>query len=285
MVDAGERMARWLGALCLTILLTFAPPSWGGEPLKVLLLPYTNTMALMKLNQPIRQALETHLGIPVILFTSANFEAHFDDIRHGNFDVAITGPHFGAWAVMHGHRPLLRYRPSLSPLLAVRKDGGITRPEQLRGKVVALSDALSSSSLGGQRWLAELGLSGGKDYQIMNSPSHTTAIMAVALGQADAAITTHTPIKQAAPEIAEQLRLVVSPFAMPHLFTIANQSLPADQAEKIKAALQAFQNSESGQSFMTSTGYLGYVELTPADVEAMRPVVSMLLTVTGAPAP
>lgn len=267
------------------MLVAFATPGWSAEPLKLLLLPYTNTMALIQLNQPIRQALEADLGRPVILFTSANFEAHFEDIRQGNFDIAITGPHFGAWAVMHGHRPLLRYRPSLSPLLAVRKGSAISRPEHLRGKVIALSDALSTSSLGGQRWLAELGLSPGKDYQILNSPSHTTAIMAVALGQADAAITTHTPIKQAAPEIAEQLTLIVSPFAMPHLFTIANKSLPAAEAEKIKAALLAFQDSGSGQSFMSTTGYLGYVELSPADVEAMRPVVSMLLTVTGAPAP
>ncbi|MGE5505234.1 MAG: phosphate/phosphite/phosphonate ABC transporter substrate-binding protein [Actinomycetota bacterium] len=277
---------RTLSRLLLVLLLLSAGLSVSAaEPLKVILLPFTNTATLMKVHQPIRQHLQAALGRPVELYTSADFPAHFDEVRRGAFDVAITGPHFGAWAVDHGHRGLLRYRPNLSPLLAVRKDSNITGPAQLRGKKVVLSNRLSTSSLGGERWLVEAGLVAGRDYTLSVSPTHTTAIMAVAMGEADAAITTHTPIQQAPADIRDRIAEVVSPIAVPHLFTVANARMSADEAAEIKAALLSFESSPEGRAFFAETGYEGYVELTAADVRAMQPTVELLMRLVEAPKP
>ncbi|MBI3444726.1 MAG: phosphate/phosphite/phosphonate ABC transporter substrate-binding protein [Magnetospirillum sp.] len=278
-------MQAWPRLLSVFVVMVAVQPAFGGEAIRVLLLPFTNTASLMKVHQPIRLALQQQLNRPVELYTSADFSAHFQDIRRGDFDIAITGPHFGAWAVDHGHRPLLRYSPTLAPVLAVRKDGGLTEPTQLRGKLVALSNRLSTSSLGGEHWLSELGLVAGRDYRLLVSPTHTTAIMAVAKGEADAAITTHTPIQQAPPDIRDRLTVIVSPYAVPHLFTIANAAMPEEEAIRIKSALKAFQASEAGKAFFTETGYQGYADLGAADVQAMQPYITMLLQVIEAEKP
>jgi phosphonate transport system substrate-binding protein len=60
-------------------------------PLRVMLLPYTNTITLMKVHQPLRQHLQAALGRPVELFTSMDFPSHIDSVRQWDFDVAITG--------------------------------------------------------------------------------------------------------------------------------------------------------------------------------------------------
>ena len=86
-------MKAWLNLLSVCVVLLAALPAMAEDGLRVLLLPFTNTATLMKVHQPIRQALQQKLGRPVELYTSADFSAHFDEIRRGDFDVAITGPH------------------------------------------------------------------------------------------------------------------------------------------------------------------------------------------------
>ncbi|OAN44669.1 hypothetical protein A6A04_07510 [Paramagnetospirillum marisnigri] len=246
-------------------------------PLRVILLPYSNTVTLMKVHQPLRLHLQDKLQRPVELFTSADFPGHFANIRQGEFDLAVTGPHFGAWAVEHGHVALLRYRPSLSPVLAVRRGSGITGPNDLRGKVVVLSNRLSTSSLGGEHWLSGQGLIAGKDYTLKVSPTHTSAIMAVTMGEADAAITTHTPIQQSPEDIRSKIAEIVSPISLPHLFTVANSRLAAGEVSAIREALLSFEASDAGKAFFTETGYLGYTPLSVTDMDAMRPYVDMFL--------
>lgn len=250
-----------------------------ARPLRVALLPFTDTMALLRMYQPLRSALGVRLGRPVELFTAADFAAHFADIREGDFDLAITGPHFGAWAVERGHRPLLRYKPMLRPLVVVRKDSGITDVSALRGRVVALSNRLSVSSISGEAWLASTGLRAGRDYRLQVSPTHTTAIMAVALGEVDAAITTHTPIRQAPEDVRGRLATIESPTGVPHLFTIANAAMPAAEAGAVRQALLDFAATAEGKAFLAESGYQDYVDITAADVAAMAPVIEVLTAI------
>ncbi|MEW5728579.1 MAG: phosphate/phosphite/phosphonate ABC transporter substrate-binding protein [Pseudomonadota bacterium] len=265
--------------LAATAAVISATARAQARPLRVVLLPFTDTMALMRMYQPLRSALGARLGRPVELFTAADFSAHFADIRKGDFDLAITGPHFGAWAVEHGHRPVLRYKPTLRPLVVVRKDSGITDVSALRGRVVALSNRLSVSSIAGEAWLASMGLRAGRDYRLQVSPTHTTAIMAVALGEVDAAITTHTPIRQAPEDVRGRLATIESPAGVPHLFTIANAAMPAAEAAAVRQALLDFAATAEGKAFLADSGYQDYVDITAADVAAMAPVIEVLTAI------
>jgi phosphonate transport system substrate-binding protein len=269
--------------LAAILFLIWTDAAAEPAPLKVILLPYTNTVSLMKIHQPLRLHLQAALDRPVELFTSMDFPSHFDSVRLGDFDVAITGPHFGAWAVKHGHQPLLRYSATLTPVLAVRSNSGITGPQQVRGKVVIMSNRFSSSSLAGVHWLKAEGLDPERDYTLRVSPTHTAAIMAVAMGEADAAITTHTPIRQAPEDIREKVVEVSSPISFPHLFTIANANTPKERIEPLIQAFASFETTETGRRFFEETGYQGYSRLSAADIEAMRPFVDLLMKTLASP--
>lgn len=271
-------MSLRLLAVVFSLFLVCAE-SARAEALRVLLLPFTNTVALMKVHQPLRQHLQDQLGQEVELYTSADFVSHFNEIRAGAFDLAITGPHFGAWAVDHGQVPLVRYRPPLRPLLVVRRDGGITSVAQLRGKTVALSNRLSISSIAGEGWLTQQGLQADRDYRLTVSPTHTAAIMGVAMGEVDAAITTHTPVQQAPQDIRDKITELPTDAAVPHLFTIASNRLPAARVQQIRAALMSFGQTPGGAAFFSETAYEAYVPLTENDVATMRPYVDLLLRI------
>ena len=79
------------------------------------------------------------------------------------------------------------------PHCIVRADAPIASVADLRGKRIGLSSRLSISSIGGARWLQEQGLQMGRDYPIFERATHGAAIAAVAVGELDAALTTHTP--------------------------------------------------------------------------------------------
>jgi phosphonate transport system substrate-binding protein len=269
------RPSRLILAAVALIATTCA--AWAEErPLRVILLPFTNTLSLMEMYQPLREHLQTALGRPVHLFGAADFTNHFQDVRRRDYDLAITGPHFGAWAVAHGAVPVLRYKPMLKPVLVVRAADGVTRPEQLKGKIVALSNRLSVSSITGESWLAKQGMLAGRDYKLVVSPTHTTAIMAVAMGEADAAITTHTPVQQAPDDVKAAIREIESPEAVPHLFTIANPALPPTQVAAIKSAILSFAETEAGKAFLAKSGYQGYVEISQSDLDLLKTPVALL---------
>lgn len=263
--------------LAAVALMATTCAAWAQErPLRIILLPFTNTMSLMEMYQPLREHLQAATGRPVHLYGAADFTNHFSDVRRRDYDLAITGPHFGAWAVAHGAVPVVRYRPMLKPVLVVRAADGISGPAQLKGRTVALSNRLSVSSITGEAWLADLGLAAGKDYRLVVSPTHTTAIMAVVMGEADGAITTHTPVQQAPEDVRAAVRVIESPEGVPHLFTIANPALPAGDVAALKAAILAFGETEAGKAFLAKSGYQGYVDISAADLDRLRAAVQLL---------
>lgn len=260
--------------------------AWAQErPLRIVLLPFTNTLTLMEMYQPLREHLQHATGRQVHLFSAADFTNHFQDIRRHDYDLAITGPHFGAWAIGHGAQPLVRYKPMLKPVLVVRAQDGITEPAQMKGKIVALSNRLSVSSIIGESWLAKQGLQAGRDYRLVVSPTHTTAIMAVAMGEADGAITTHTPIQQAPADVRAAIRVIEATDGVPHLFTIASPAMPPEQAALLKAAILGFADTEPGKTFLGKTGYQGYVDISTDDLELLHTAVALLAEIAPEAAP
>lgn len=246
-------------------------------PLRVGLLPFTNTLKLMRLYAPLKDHLEAALGRPVVMGTDPDYLAHYRAVHDGAYDLMITGPHFGADGIAAGKfLPLFRYDAELRPILVVRKESGITSPEGLRGRAVALSSRLSVSSIGGLRWLTESGLHADEDVAIVTSPTHTTAMMAVALGDVDGALTTYTPLQQLAPDIRERLAVLESPLSSPHLFTMVAAGEPAASRAAIRAALLSFQETERGRAFFRDSGYTGFVPLGAEDVAAMDGIIAEL---------
>lgn len=244
-------------------------------PLKLGIMPFNSTLALIKTHQPLTRYLEMRLGREVVIHTSADYFTYVNELLAGQFDLAIAGPHFGSMAKERGAVILYRYQADLQPVFVVRTDSTIKTLEDLRGKRVGLSSRLSISSIGGVKWLQDSGLRLDKDYQLFERSTHGAAIAGVAVGELDAALTTHTPLKQIPDDVRARIRVLPLDIHVPHLMTLASPKLGAKTLEKVRLALREFPNTPEGQAFFKETGYLGYVDVTPADMTSLQPFVDL----------
>ncbi len=245
-----------------------------ADTFKIGVLPYTDALKILTIHQPMKQFLESELKQKVEIYSASSYEKFFEDTKNGQFDMIITGPHFGLIHIQNGFIPLFRYNTELKPLFVVLKNSPYSQVKDLKNKKISMSNYLSVSSIGGIKTLIDEGFKNNKDFKLINSNSHTSAIMSVILGDVDAAITTHTPIKQLTDEtINSKIKTFESDFAMPHLFTIANPKLSKVTIKNLKVALQKFEQSPSGKEFFQKTDYKGYIQISKKDLEAVKPVL------------
>jgi phosphonate transport system substrate-binding protein len=258
------------------VLLAGVATAHAAEPLKLGIMPFNSTLALIKTHAPIRDYLQAKLGRPVEIFTSADYFTFINESLSGRFDLLITGPHFGVMSIDKGYVPLFRYRAVLEPLIVVRPQSGIKSVADLRGKKIGLSSRLSISSIGGVRWLQDHGLLVGRDYQLSERATHGAAVAAVAVGELDAALTTHTPLKQIPEDVRAKVIILPTEIKVPHLMTLVHPRLGKRDVEAIRAALKSFSESApEGRAFFEQTGYLGYEEISAADLRTLKPYVEL----------
>lgn len=259
-----------LGTLCLSL------SALADDALRLGIMPFNSALALVRTHQPLRQALAASLGRPVEVYTAADYPSFVRETLAGNYDLLITGPHFAVMSIDKGYIPLVHYKAPLQPVFVVRRDATMATPAQLRGKRIALSSRFSISSIGGIKWLADQGLQAGRDFQVIEMPTHGAAVAAVAVGEADAALTTHTPLHQVPADVREQVRILPSEIRVPHLMTLVHQRLGAPTVAAVRRALADFAASEAGRRFFEETGYQGYDPVSDEDVRALRPYVAIV---------
>lgn len=270
-------------AVVFVVILAATPPAGAraGEvsarPIRVGLLPTIATHSLLKLYDPLRQHLQQALGRPVELYTSGSFHTYLDDIAADEFDVLVAAPHFGVIAADRGYVPLSRYKLELTPLIIVPKESTLREATQLRGRRVLTADRLSALSVVAETWLfVDYGLRAGVDYDLHEVASHSTAIRAVAIGDADAAISSPSVLQQVPEELRDRVISFPSRLRMPHQIILAHPRLGADTVRTIRAALGDFENTERGRAFFAAGGFKGLVPVTASDMEQARPYANMV---------
>lgn len=249
--------------------------SYGfSKSLKIGVLPYTDPLKILTIYQPMKHFLQEELKQNVEIYSSNSYESFFEDTKNNQFDLVVTGPHFGYIHLQNRFKPLFRYDTDLKPIFIVLKESPYKEVKDLKNKKISMSNYLSVSSIGGIKALMDEGFKNQRDFKLVNSNSHASAMMSVVLGDVDAAITTYTPLKQLTDEsIKNKIRYFESDFAMPHLFTIANPHLSAKDLKDFKNGLLKFEQSSIGKEFFLKTGYKGYTQITKQDLEKMKPII------------
>lgn len=274
-------MARRAVLLFLVWVFCLSPARAQQPPLRLGIMPFNSTLALIKTHQPLRQHLETSLGRPVEIYTSADYASFHRDSLAGSFDLLITGPHFGVMCIDQGYVPLYHYKASLRPIFVVRGDAGIRDVAQLKGKRIGLSNRLSVSSIVGLKWLADSGLQAGRDFEVLEKSTHGAAIAAVAVGDLDAALTTYTPLKQVPADVRAKVAELPTTVQVPHLMTLAHGRLGQATVDRIRDALASFPATPEGVAFFKETGYQGYDTIGQADLKALQPYVPIIKQMMG----
>lgn len=272
-------LLRWLSVLPL--LQPFTAANAERRVLRLGIMPFNSTLALFKTHQPLRQYLQTSLGYPVELFTATDYFTFLNTSLAGEYDLLITGPHFGVMSLARGYVPLVRYKAVLQPVFVVRAASGIKSLDDLRGKRIGLSSRLSISSIGGVKWLLDHGLQMGRDYQLFERATHGAAVAAVAVGELDAALTTHTPLRQVPADVRAKVDILPIDVRVPHLMTLAHNRLGDPEIKRLRTALLNFGSTPEGQAFFRETGYEAYSTVTPDDIKTLGPYVDLTKALLG----
>ena len=176
-------MTAFLSRICCLLFiacLSSSPAQTEEAPLKLGVMPFNSPQALVRSLQPLTTHLEQQLGRKVIIYTAPNYSVHIQQLLAGEFDLAITGPHFAALAEERSMHILYRYAAKLETLLVLPAGSPPLQPAQLRGKTIATSSRFAIITLGSLEWLEKNGLEFNKDYTLQEYPSHGAAIAAVA---------------------------------------------------------------------------------------------------------
>jgi phosphonate transport system substrate-binding protein len=266
---------RWL--LIPLLFALFATRAFAADPapLKLGIMPFNSTLTLIRVHQPLATHLEQALGRKIQILGSTDYFTHVNQLLNGDFDLAITGPHFAVMAAERGYQPLVRYAADLRPSFVVRDDSTIRTAADLRGKRLGMPHRLAIISSSGVKWLDEHGLRIHQDYRTVEFGSHGAAIAAVAAGEVDAALSANTAWGQVPESVRAKTRLLPLDIRMPHVMTLAHSRLPKADIERVRQALHSFGDTPAGQAFFRETGYQGYAEITKADLEKLRPFIDL----------
>lgn len=254
--------------------LSFLSPVHATQKLILGVFPYTDALQIIKIHQPLRLYLEKELDATIEIYTAPSFEQFFVDTQKGLFDFVVAPPHFSPIHIEQGYVPLVRYNRFLVPVYVVKKESILMSVHDFKFKTIALPNYLSISSISGLTELSYDGLKNGETFQTIRTKTHAAAVQSVLFGESDAAITTHTALKQMENNFdLSNLRFIESTMKVPHLFTLANPKLSHFEQKRLKEALLQFEKTQEGEDFFATTGYNGYIEPTQQDYTLLAPFV------------
>lgn len=268
------RMAARVVAMLAGLCLLAAAGAVGAQqaPLRMALIPYLSPNVLVPLFQPLARHLEQDAGRAVDLYSAPSIRAHVERIIRPDYDIVFTAPHMGRLAQLDGgYVPIGSFERPLTGVISVRKDGPITSLEQLRGKTVAINDRLVLNSILTLKELEKRGIGLG-DLVIVPAASQNSALLAVAAGDVDAAITVNFAVGQIPAERQAELGSLFQTDevpGMPSTLILVHPAMPAALRQRLEASLLGFAKTDEGRRFLQASSYRSVVRAVPANVRKL----------------
>jgi phosphonate transport system substrate-binding protein len=246
-------------ALGLPLLLVpaLARSRTPAEALRIGLVPYLSTRAMVSVFEPLRSHLEARLARPARLFTAADFRALADNARLGEYALALLPPHLARIAVADWRHALVaRSALTADLILYARRDAPPALPAGLRGQRIAALDPVSLTSLALQRWLAQQGLQTGRDVFIDHMRSITSAVIAVQRGDAIAVVGSSAQMRDMAPAETADLVPVATLATVPTVAFVAHAAVPPAEVEAWRRAVLDFVPPASADPGLSRTRFI-----------------------------
>ncbi|MDZ7652662.1 MAG: PhnD/SsuA/transferrin family substrate-binding protein [Burkholderiaceae bacterium] len=251
------RLRRQALGLPLLLVPALARSSRPREALRIGLVPYLSTRAMVGVFEPLRSHLEARLARPARLFTAADFRALADNARQGEYALALLPPHLARIAVTDwGHALVAGSALTTDLVVYVRRDEPPALPGGLRGQRIATLDPLSLASLALQRSLAQQGLVIGRDVEIDHVRSITSAVIAVQRGDAIAVAGSSAQLRDMAPAETAGLVPVATLATVPTVAFVAHAAVPPAEVEAWRRAVLGFAPPASADPGLSRTRFI-----------------------------
>ncbi len=263
-----------------------AAPAPSADTLRVGIFPRRNATQTATLFKPMLDYLGQQLERPVELITARDFPAFWEGVEARRFDlVHFNQYHYIKSHAYHGYDAVLSNQEfgedDMAGAIYVRKDSGIKRVEQLRGRNIVFGGGKSAmmSYIIPTDLLRAAGLNQG-DYRETFAISPPNSVFAVYFEQADAAgageVVWRLPLVSQRID-SGQLELIAVSEGAPHLPWAVREELDPDLKKRIVETLSNLENSEQGRGILKSAKLTGMRPIDDAAYDAHREIIFRVL--------
>jgi phosphonate transport system substrate-binding protein len=272
-------------AFALTFLsLTLLPAELrAAEPLTLALTPSRDPIALQEVGEAFARTLARLTGHPMRVFVASDYAGVVEALRSHRVDLAFVHPVGYVLANREAGcqilvRDIWQGRTAYTAKIFVRKEGGVGRLEDLRGKTIAFVDPTSTSGyIYPMALLIRRGLVRNRDPKTffkdaLFSGTHEAALRTLLRGGVDAAASFDKApeLHLRDPALIVQLSAVAETREIPEAGICVRPGLNAALVQKLKAALLSLTPAEHGPLLKNLYDIDGFVEAHDKDFETVR---------------
>lgn len=272
------RMMLAAAPLLMNAFATSAAEQKSG--IEIGISPFLAVKTLVQNYAPLRDYLQIRLNEPVTIVSAPDYKTYSRCIQKREFPVIIAAANasYLAWAES-AYVPLLRPLVYTRPVLVVAKDQPFKQVSELRGKTVAMPDALAVVSMQGLQMLREAGLEPERDVTVKNMQNHSVAVNFVIAGEAAAAIVSDSAVMQMPLSIRKNITIAYTwkKGAMPGIVYLGSPDMPRERLEQLSKAIYEFaRDTPEGIKLMKNMGYGGLIPVAPEELRALAPYAALL---------
>lgn len=271
------RIVRFIrGAIVALALSGFLSPhalAAGETGLSLGVFPYLSPSQMVEQLAPLVKRMEEALGQKITMVSAPDFMSYVERTAREQYDLILTAPHMGRLAQQRdGWQLVVMSGQQTASVILVRKDSGIEKLEDLRGKKMAVGNRRSVTYLQAEEALARKGLVADRDFQVMATATFSNVVQSVFLGEAAAGATptllwdkwVHVDTEQ-----HRQLREIFraqKPAPPSFLVMMPARTAPATIA-RLRQSLLSFHETVEGRDFLQKSQYESFL---PPDEQAMK---------------
>jgi phosphonate transport system substrate-binding protein len=285
------RVARPALAILLTLSALLLGSSAGDAQtqLTLALTPSRDPTALKEAGDAFAQAITQISGVPVKAIVASDYAGVIEALRSKRVDLAFVHPVGYVLANREaGCRILVRDvwqgKTAYTARFYVRKDRGIQRVEDLRGKTVAFVDPASSSGyIYPMVLLIKQGLVRDRDPKsffkdALFTGTHEAALQSVLRGRVDAAASFDKApeLHLKDPALIAQLGFVGETPEIPEAGICARPDLPADPVARVKRALLSIKAPGYAALLKQIYDIDGFIEASDGDYQPVRDAMALM---------
>jgi phosphonate transport system substrate-binding protein len=286
-------LARGLGRFAVALLLLVGAGVLGcGRPettLTIVFTPSRDPTALREAADAFAKTLTEVSGVPVRGLVASDYAGVIEALRSKRVELAFVHPVGYVLANREaGCRILVRDvwqgKTAYTARFYVRKDRGIQRLEDLRGKTVAFVDPASSSGyIYPMVLLIKQGLVRDRDPKsffkdALFSGTHEAALQAVLHGRVDAAASFDTApaLHLKDPALIAQLTFVGETAEIPEAGICVHPAVPEETVAKLKRALLSIKGPAHAALLKQIYDIDGFVEADDRDYQPVRDAMELM---------
>ncbi len=286
-----KRVGRRRLAILLSLLAVFwaAAPAVAQSPLTLALTPSRDPTALKEAGDAFAKTITQISGVPIKAIVASDYAGVIEALRSRRVELAFVHPVGYVLANREAGcqilvRDVWQGKTAYTARFYVRKDRGIQRVEDLRGKTVAFVDPASSSGyIYPMVLLIKHGLVRERDPKsffkdALFAGTHEAALQSVLRGRVDAAASFDKApeLHLKDPALIAQLGFVGETPAIPEAGICARPGVSAEALAKVKRALLSIKAPEHAELLKQIYDIDGFVEASDGDYQPVRDAMALM---------